>query len=121
MYSRETMDHFLKPRNVGQVDGGPLGEAQNPDCGDTVRISLRVEAGQVAEARFRSQGCSGAIAASSAATVLLTGKTLDEAASLGAEAIEALLGGLPPAKHGCAEMAAAAARAAVAQARAASG
>ena len=86
MYSRTAMEHFLRPRNVGEIAGGAVGEARNADCGDTVRITLRVEAGRVAEARFRSQGCSGAIASSSAATVLLMGRALDETAAASAAA-----------------------------------
>jgi NifU-like protein involved in Fe-S cluster formation len=110
VYSKTAMDHFLRPRNVGEVAGGISGEAMNPDCGDTVVVSLAVVGGVIMDARFRSKGCSGAIAASSAVTELIRGRPVSVAAAVTAEAICDHLGGLPDAKLGCAGMAAEAAR-----------
>ena len=112
MYNNIVMDHFLKPRNVGEVAGGARGEALNADCGDTALVTIRVENGRVVEAKFRSKGCAGAIAACSATTELLTGA----AAAPTVEGVDAHLGGMPPAKRGCIEMAVNAAKAAVASA-----
>ncbi len=110
------MNHFLRPRNVGVLEGGARGEATNTDCGDTVLLTLRAEGERVAEARFQSTGCAGALACCSAVTEILQGLTLAEARELSAQAILDFLGGLPEEKHGCARMAAEAARAAAARA-----
>ena len=117
MYSPEAMDHFLKPRNTGALaspDG--RGHATNDACGDTATLTIAVADGHIADVKFASQACAGGIAACSAATHWAQGKTLAEAASLSASAVSELLGGLPDAKLGCAEMAAEALRAAVANA-----
>ncbi len=117
MYNETTLDHFLNPRNTGRVEGGPEGSAINPDCDDTVVISLRVEDAVVTDARFRSKGCAGAIACSSATTEMLLGQPVAEVANLRARQIVDHLGGLPDEKFGCAEMAASAAREALAAAK----
>ncbi len=113
MYNRTVMDHFLRPRNVGKLDGGPEGSGLNADCGDTVVISLRVSEGVIEEARFASKGCAGAIACSSAATEMLTGAELTSVQNVSAVQLSEFLGGLPDAKMGCATMATDAARAAI--------
>jgi len=115
MYTPEAMEHFLSPRNAGVVaaaDG--RGEATNHACGDTVVMTVAVAAGTVTAVRFSSQACAGGIASCSAATEWATGKAVSDVAGLQASAISELLGGLPDAKLGCAEMAAAALRRAVA-------
>ena len=99
----------MKPRNVGVLDGDPgvgRGEAINDACGDTVVFTVRVVDGAVAEARFQSKGCAGAIAACSVATELVTGRAADGATVLSPDEVAAALEGLPAAKMGCAEMAA---------------
>lgn len=117
MYSQKVMDHFLHPRNVGSIDAGAgigSGAAENTDCGDTVTMDVQIVDGHVVQSRFRSSGCAGAIACCSAATEWLSGRTAEEAATITAGEVEAYLGGIPASKHGCAEMAANAARAALA-------
>jgi nitrogen fixation NifU-like protein len=119
MYSQKVMNHFLHPRNVGSLDAGAgvgSGTAENPDCGDTVILDVQVAGGAVTAARFRSTGCAGAIACCSAVTEWLIGRSVVESAAVDAAAVENHLGGLPASKRGCAAMAAAAARAAVAAA-----
>ncbi len=108
MYSATAMEHFLNPRNAGVLkgDGVGRGESDNPDCGDTAVFTLRVLEGAVAEIRFQSKGCAGAIAACSAATEWLLGKTVDEAHRINPDTIAATLGGMPEAKQGCLQMAA---------------
>jgi NifU-like protein involved in Fe-S cluster formation len=113
MYNRVIMEHFLKPRNVGSLEGAYQGQGLNPDCNDTVTITLSVSDGRVEEARFASKGCAGAIACSSATTEMLIGSTLEDAKNFSAEALSEYLGGIPDAKMGCAEMAANAAREAI--------
>ena len=118
MYSATAMDHFLNPRNSGLLQGDHVGrgESDNPDCGDTAVFTLRLVDGVVAEVRFQSKGCAGAIAACSAATVWLSGKSAAAAAAITPEAIAADLDGMPDAKHGCLVMAAVASLGALATA-----
>jgi len=102
------MDHFLNPRNAGVLTGDDVGrgESDNPDCGDTAVFTIRLVEDAVAEVRFQSKGCAGAIAACSAATTWLAGKTAADAAAINPEVIAEVLDGMPDAKHGCLRMAA---------------
>jgi nitrogen fixation protein NifU and related proteins len=97
MYSERLIEHFENPHNAGQL-GPPAvsAEASNPACGDRMRLSVRFENGAVAEARYQVQGCTASIAAGSALTVWLAGKTRSDLAALKAAAIEEGLGGLNP-------------------------
>ncbi len=113
-YSERAIDHFTAPRNVGAVempDG--KGSDANPSCGDRTTITLRVSEGRVSEARFRTFGCTAAIAAASALTELVTGRPLEEAACLEPADVLRALGGLPQRKEACALMAVGALRAAL--------
>jgi nitrogen fixation NifU-like protein len=115
-YSAQVLDHFARPRNLGRLPDAN-GRATVGDLRDgptQIAIAVRVEAGRVAAARFRTFGCSAAIAASSMATVLISGLTTDEAAALTAETITTALGGLPPERAYAPTMAAAAVRGAIA-------
>lgn len=108
------MDHFLNPRNVGdlaQADG--VGEVGAVTCGDVMRISIQVRDGRIADARFRTFGCGTAIATSSVTTELIKGRTLEEAQKLTNEEVSQALGGLPAAKSHCSVLAEEAVRAAV--------
>jgi len=90
------MDHFLNPRNVGEIEGADgVGMARNPQDGDTVRLSIRVADDQIEEANFKAQGCVAAIAASSMLTELIEGRSLDEALAITKEDLVQSLGGLP--------------------------
>jgi len=114
LYNPVVLDHFLNPRNVGDVpraDG--VGEAGRPDCGDTLRMSLKIEEGRIVEARFRANGCAAAIASSSMATELVRGRTLEEARRFSNEEVVAALGGLPRAKIQCSVLASQALQAAL--------
>jgi nitrogen fixation NifU-like protein len=118
MYSEVAVDHFTNPRNVGVVerpDG--RGADSNPSCGDFTRITVRVADGRIAEAKFKTFGCSAAIASASMVTTLAVGRAIEEAAAISAADVLAALGGLPPAKDGCALMAAGALRSALADAK----
>lgn len=103
LYTDQVMDHFMNPRNVGEVpDPDGVGFESNPVCGDLMRITIKVDAGRIADAKFRTEGCTAAIAASSMATLMVIGRSLVEAEALSQEGIAAALGGLPPMKmHGC--------------------
>lgn len=117
-YSDIILDHFEHPRNVGEVpDHDAYGRASNPACGDVLELTLRIRDERVEEARFRASGCGAAIASSSMATVLLTGRTLVEAGQLTNVEVAEALGGLPPAKLHCSVLAEDAVRAALADYR----
>ena len=114
-YSDTILDHFENPRNVGEVENpDAFGHAGNPACGDLLELSLRVSDGRIEVARFRASGCGAAIASSSMMTVLLTGRTLEEAGALTNGDVASALGGLPPAKLHCSVMAEDAIRSALA-------
>jgi NifU-like protein involved in Fe-S cluster formation len=102
MYSEAVLDHFQNPRNAGTLDAATATvSVENPVCGDILELSARVDAGRIAEARFRTRGCVTALACSSLLTELLRGKTPAEARAITSEQISEALGGLPPATlHG---------------------
>jgi nitrogen fixation NifU-like protein len=101
VYSARLLEHFRNPRNVGQLDPPAIVvDVTNPACGDILRLSVRVEGGRVAEARYQTRGCTASIAAGSALTEWLTGRSREEIRTLTAQTIEDLLDGLEPAsKH----------------------
>lgn len=105
-YSAVVLDHFQRPRNLGDLDRpDAVAEVENPACGDRTRLAVRVADGRIVEARFRTEGCPAAIAASSMTTELILGKTLDEAARLRDTDVAAALGGLPRNKLHCSVLA----------------
>ena len=101
MYSERLLDHFQNPRNVGELPAPAITfEVSNPACGDILRLSVRVEGDLILDARYKVRGCTASIAAGSALTELVIGKTRREVASLSAKAIEEAVGGLAPeSKH----------------------
>jgi nitrogen fixation NifU-like protein len=102
MYSEAVLDHFQNPRNAGKLDSATATvSVENPVCGDILELSVRMEQGHIAEARFLTRGCVTALACSSLLTELLRGKTPAEARTISSEQISMALGGLPPATlHG---------------------
>jgi NifU-like protein involved in Fe-S cluster formation len=117
-YSAACIDHFTQPRNVGAIDAPDgKGSDANPSCGDRTTITLRVADGRVAEARFRTFGCTAAIASASALTELVSGRRLEDAQRLEPPDVLRALGGLPQRKEACALMAVGALRAALLDAK----
>ena len=113
--SETVLDHFTHPRNVGVLDDPDgVASAYNPQCGDTTRLYLKIEDGVIVDARWQTQGCGSAIAASSMVSVLIKGKPVDEALQVKRKEITDALGGLPPAKVHCSVLAADAVQAALA-------
>jgi nitrogen fixation protein NifU and related proteins len=105
MYGETILKHFRNPHNAGTLEGATATvEVTNPVCGDVLRLSVRVEEGRVAAARFKTQGCVASIAASSMLTDLLRGKTPGEARSITALLISDSLGGLPTATFHAAQL-----------------
>ena len=114
-YSDLVRDHFENPRNAGELaDADAVGYETNPVCGDTMRLTLRINGGRVVEARFQTSGCPAAIATSSVCTEMIRGQTLAEAEALTKEDYAAALGGLPAGKMHCSILAAYTVRAAAA-------
>ena len=107
MYSDKVMDHFLNPRNTGDLpEADAMGEIGNPACGDMMRLFLKIEKDVITQARFKTFGCAAAIATSSILTEMAVGKTLDEALLISKEDVAAALDGLPPKKMDCSNLAA---------------
>ncbi len=105
-YSEKVMDHFMHPRNMGEIENpSGVGEVGNPACGDVMRLYLKIEDGKIIDAKFKTFGCGAAIASSSMTTELIKGKSIDEALKLSNEAVSEALGGLPPAKQHCSVLA----------------
>jgi nitrogen fixation NifU-like protein len=118
LYSPLAVSHFTEPRNVGAVEHADgKGSDTNPTCGDRTTITVRIDAGRIAEARFRTFGCVAAIASASALTEMATGRSLDDARALGPKDVIDALGGLPARKEACALMAVGAFRAALVDAQ----
>ena len=103
MYSEKVMDHFMNPRDVGEIpDASGVGEVGNAKCGDIMRIYLKINDDEVVEdAKFMTYGCGAAIATSSMATELVKGKTVQEAMAVTNKAVMEALDGLLPVKVHC--------------------
>ena len=114
LYNETVMDHFLNPRNMGDVqEADGVGEVGAAACGDIMKISLKIRDGKIEEARFKTFGCGSAIASSSMATELIKGRTLEEAKNFSNQEVVDALGGLPPVKIHCSVLAEEALKAAI--------
>lgn len=102
VYSKEVMDHFMNPRNVGDLeDASGTGTVGNAKCGDIMKVSLKIEDGVIKDAKFKTFGCGAAIATSSMATELIKGKTIQESLEITNKTVMEALNGLPPVKVHC--------------------
>ncbi|WP_020674518.1 iron-sulfur cluster assembly scaffold protein [Geopsychrobacter electrodiphilus] len=107
MYSDKVMDHFLHPRNVGDLpQADAIGEIGNPADGDMLRLFLKIENKTITRIRFKTFGCAAAIATSSILTEMAIGKTLDEALLISKDDVATALDGLPADKMDCSNLAA---------------
>jgi nitrogen fixation NifU-like protein len=114
MYNERIMDHFQNPRNAGDMDSPDgVGTVGNPECGDVMRLYIKVEDGIIADVRFKTFGCGAAIASSSYATEMIKGKRIEEALRYTRDDISDGLGGLPAKKMHCSNLAVDALKAAV--------
>jgi nitrogen fixation NifU-like protein len=107
MYSEKVLDHFKNPRNVGEIeDADGVGTVGNPVCGDMMSIYIKVKDDRIDDVKFKTFGCGAAIATTSMTTELAKGKTLDEAMEITRQNVADELGGLPPVKMHCSNLAA---------------
>lgn len=115
-YTGKVMDHFLNPRNVGEIENpDAVAEVGNITCGDALKLYLKLDdSGRISDVKFKTFGCASAIASSSALTELVKGMTLDEAAKVTNKDIVKLLGSLPEEKMHCSVMGMEALQAAIA-------
>ena len=114
VYTEKVMDHFENPRNVGESENADgIGTVGNAVCGDIMKIFIKVEDNKIVEAKFKTFGCGAAIATSSIATEMVVGKTIEEALAITREQVADELGGLPPVKMHCSNLAADALHAAI--------
>ena len=106
LYNDIVMDHFLNPKNVGEIDNPDgTGIYGSPVCGDMMQIQIKVEGETITDAKFKTFGCGSAIASSSMATSMIIGKTIEEALEITNKQIIVELGGLPPVKVHCSVLA----------------
>jgi nitrogen fixation protein NifU and related proteins len=104
-YSDTVMDHFMNPRNVGEVDNPDgIGQIGNVNCGDIMRMTIKVDEQRIADIKFKTFGCGAAIAVSSILTEMVKGKSLDEAVTVNRDDVALALGGLPDKKLHCSNL-----------------
>lgn len=114
MYSQKVMEHFKNPRNMGEIpDADGVGTVGNPVCGDLMTIYIKVKDNRLEDIKFKTFGCGSAIATSSMITELANGKTLEEGMKITRGNVADELGGLPPVKMHCSNLAADALHAAI--------
>jgi len=107
MYTEKVMEHFRNPRNMGEIPNADgVGTVGNPVCGDLMTIYIKVNDNRIEDIKFKTFGCGAAIATSSMITELAKGKTLDEAMKITRGNVADSLGGLPPIKMHCSNLAA---------------
>jgi len=102
VYNEILIDHFLHPRNVGEIENpDAVAVVGDPNCGDFIKVYLKVEEGRISDFKFLTQGCPGAISTSSIATELAIGKSLEEALQLTDNDVIKAAGGIPARKAHC--------------------
>ena len=107
MYNEKVMDHFSNPRNVGEIpDADGVGTVGSPVCCDIMKIFIKVKDNTIEDIKFKTFGCGAAIATSSMVTEMVKGKSLDEALKVNNKLVAEALGGLPPVKMHCSNLAA---------------
>ena len=105
IYSETVMDHFMNPRNVGEIENPDgIGEEGNPVCGDMMTFYIKVKDNRLEDIKFKTFGCGAAIAVSSMASEIAMGKTLDEAMKITPQSVAETLEGLPKNKLHCSNL-----------------
>jgi nitrogen fixation NifU-like protein len=105
VYSEKVMDHFMNPRNVGEIpDADGVGTVGNPVCGDMMAFYIKVNDGHLSDVKFKTFGCGAAIAVSSMVSEMAKGMSLEEAKQLNRNQVAEELDGLPPNKMHCSNL-----------------
>ena len=105
IYSEKVMDHFMNPRNVGEIeDADGIGEVGNPVCGDMMTFYIKVDDNRLSDVKFKTFGCGAAIAVSSIVSEMAMGKTLEEARKITPALVAQELEGLPKNKYHCSNL-----------------
>ena len=105
VYSEKVMEHFMNPRNVGEIENPDgVGEEGNPVCGDMMTFYIKVKDDRLEDVKFKTFGCGAAIAVSSIVSEMATGKTLDEALKITPRSVADELEGLPKNKYHCSNL-----------------
>jgi nitrogen fixation NifU-like protein len=105
MYSEKVMEHFLHPKNVGEIENADgVGEVGNPVCGDVMTFYIKVRNNRIVDVKFKTFGCAAAIAVSSMVSEMAKGKTIDEALRITNKIVADELDGLPPQKLHCSNL-----------------
>jgi len=105
IYSEKVMDHFMNPRNVGEIESPDgVGEVGNPVCGDMMTFYIKVDDNHLSDVKFKTFGCGAAIAVSSIVSEMAMGKTLEEARKITPALVAEELEGLPKNKYHCSNL-----------------
>ncbi len=105
VYSEKVMEHFMNPRNVGEIENPDgVGEVGNPVCGDMMTFYIKVKDNRLEDVKFKTFGCGAAIAVSSMVSEMAKGKTLDEAMKITPQLVATELEGLPKQKFHCSNL-----------------
>ncbi len=106
MYNEKVIEAFRNPKNVGEIENADgVGTVGNASCGDIMQISLKIENNVIVDAKFKTFGCTAAIATSSTATEMVKGLTIEEALKITNKKVVETLGGLPAQKLHCSVLA----------------
>jgi nitrogen fixation NifU-like protein len=105
VYNEKVMDHFMNPRNVGEIENPDgVGEVGNPVCGDMMTFYIKVKDDRLEDVKFKTFGCGAAIAVSSMVSEMAKGKTLEEAKKITPKSVANELEGLPKQKFHCSNL-----------------
>jgi len=105
-YSQKVMEHFMHPRNVGEIENPDgVGHVGNPICGDIMELYIKVKDNIIVDAKFKTFGCGAAIATSSMVTEIVKGKSIEQALKISNKTVAEALDGLPPVKMHCSMLA----------------
>lgn len=115
MYTDKVLDHFQNPRNVGKIDDADgIGEIGSPQCGDVMKIYIKVDENEIiTDLKFQTYGCGAAVSSSSVASTLIIGKSVEQALKFKNKDALEVLGGLPTEKIHCSVLAEEAIKAAI--------
>lgn len=105
VYSEKVMDHFMNPRNVGEIENPDgVGEVGNPVCGDMMTFYIKVKDDRLEDVKFKTFGCGAAIAVSSMVSEMAKGKSVEEAKKITPNSVANELEGLPKQKMHCSNL-----------------